>query len=177
MAIGTVLCLTCLSGAEERFVIKAGAGYFQPSERSFKDIYGGAIAFGGEISVRVYKSVDVWLMGRYYSRKGSLPITRDTTEMRLIPLSFGPRIKFQTGQVSPYAGVGPVFYFYRETNPIGKAEKTGTGVLAQAGCCVKILKGLLVDVCFDYSVCNVKPQNIRADIGGLFLGVNLGYAF
>lgn len=47
----------------------------------------------------------------------------------------------------------------------------------QAGCFFKIVGGLLLDFSLNYSYRTVKPQEIKADIGGIQAGIGLGYQF
>lgn len=162
---------------ERNFCIKIGVGYFIPSEQSFKDIYGEGMAIGGEIDIKLWKFIDLWLIGNYYSKKGHLPFTEEETRMTLIPIGGGPKIRFQKGIINLYIGLGPVFYVYQEKNPIGIAKGTDTGVIGQAGCYFNIVGGLLFDVSVNYSRCSVKPQKIKADLGGIQAGISLGYEF
>jgi hypothetical protein len=162
---------------EKNICIKIGVGYFFPSEKSFKDIYGEGVAIGGEIDIKLWKFIDLWLIGNYYSKKGHLPFTKEETKMTLIPIGGGPKIRFQSGITNIYIGLGPVFYVYKEKNPIGVAKGTGTGIIGQAGCYFNIIDGLLFDVSVNYSYCSVKPQKLKADLGGIQAGLSLGYEF
>lgn len=164
--------------SEERNIcIKIGVGYFFPAEQSFKDIYGEGMTIGGEVDIKLWKFIDLWLIVNYYSKKGYLPFTKEETKMTLIPIGAGPKIRFQRGIINLYIGLGPVFYVYQEKNPIGIAKGTDAGVIGQVGCSFNIVGGLLFDVSVTYSYCSVKPQKIKADLGGIQAGVSLGYAF
>jgi hypothetical protein len=167
-----------LEPSEERNIcVKIGVGYFFPAEKSFKDIYGEGVAIGGEIDIKLWKFIDLWLIGNYYSKKGHLPFTKEETKMTLIPIGGGPKIRFQRGITNIYIGLGPVFYVYQEKNPIGVAKGTGAGIIGQAGCYFNIIDGLLFDVSVNYSYCSVTPQKIKADLGGIQAGLSLGYEF
>lgn len=157
--------------------IKIGANYFNPSEQSFKDIYGGGMVIGGEINIKLWRFMDLWLIGNYYSKKGSLPFTKEGTKMTLIPIGGGLKIRLQRGAINPYIGFGPVIYIYKETNPIGVAQGTKAGIIGQAGCYFNIVGGLLFDVSINYSYCSVKSQKIKANLGGIQAGIGLGYEF
>jgi len=159
------------------FSIKFRSSYFIPSEQSFKDIYSGGLAVGGEINIKLLKFLDLWLIGNYYSKKGNLPFTEEETKMTLIPLGAGLRLRFHEGIINPYLCIGPVVCIFKETNPIGVAEGTGVGIIGQAGCFFKIIGGLLLDLSVNYSYCTVKPQKIKADVGGIQAGIGLGYEF
>lgn len=169
--------LLCKEAKKRNICIKIGANYFSPSEKSFKDIYGGGMAIGGEINIKLWKFIDFWLVGNYYSKKGSLPFTKEETKMTLIPIGGGLKIRFQKGAINPYIGLGPVIYVYKETNPIGVAKGTNVGFIGQAGCYFNIVGGLLLDVCINYSYCSVNPQKIKSNLGGIHAGIGIGYAF
>jgi hypothetical protein len=162
---------------ESKHNIKVQVNYFYPSEQSFQNIYGGGLALGGEMNFKVWKSIYLWLFGSYYSKNGNLPITQEKTKMTLIPVGGGIKLKFQTGIVSPYIGLGPVVYFYEENNPIGVAKGTQAGFIGQAGLSLKIMGRLFFDFSINYSYCKVKPQNIKADIGGIQTGLGIGFMF
>jgi len=57
--------------------IRVGANYFSPSEKSFKDMYGAGLTFEGEVNIRVWRFIDLWLVGSYYSTEGELPFTKE----------------------------------------------------------------------------------------------------
>ena len=157
--------------------LKVRAGYFRPSERSSKDIYGGGMTIGGEINIKLWKSLDLWFIADYYFKNGRLPFTKEKTKMTLIPIGGGPKINFRKGRLNLYLGFGPLIYVYKETNPIGVAKGTDLGITGQAGCYVNIVGRLLFDVSLNYSYCSVKPQKIKADLGGILAGIGIGYEF
>jgi hypothetical protein len=161
----------------KRHSIKFGAVYFLPSEQSFKDIYGSSFGFGGELNFGLWKSVQLWLIGNYLTNDGSLPVTSEATSISLLALGGGPKIRFSRARFSPYLGVGPVVYIYKEENPIGLAEGTGLGFIGQFGVSFLVAGGLILDVNLNYTYCQVQPQNIKANVGGLQLGLSIGYTF
>jgi len=174
----TTSFLLPISGwGEGRHDINVKVNYFFPSEHKFQEIYGQSLSFSGEMNLQLWKSFYLWLIGSYYDQEGSLPSTRERTEMTLIPLGGGVKLKFRAGNVSPYIGFGPVVFIYRESNPIGIAKGTRTGFIGQAGFNVKISGSLFFDISVNYSYCKVKPQNIEADIGGIQAGLGIGYLF
>lgn len=160
-----------------RHSVKIGAIYFIPSEQSFKDIYGSGLGFGGELNFGLWKSVSLWLIGNYYTRDGSLAITGEATTLSLMALGGGPKFRFSDARISPYLGIGPVVYIYKEENPIGLAEGTGLGLIGQFGISFLVAGGLILDVSLNYTYCQVQPQDIKANVGGLQLGLSIGYTF
>jgi len=156
---------------------KVGANYFSPSEQSFKDLYGEGIMISGEINIKLWRFIDLWLIGNYYSKKGNLPFSKEETQMTLIPLGGGIKLRIQKNGINPYIGFGPVVYVYKEKNPIGLADGTGIGIIGEIGCYFRIAGGFLIDASINYSYCEVKPQKIKADLGGIQAGIGLGYSF
>jgi hypothetical protein len=156
---------------------KIFADYFVPSEQSFKDIYGGGMAFGAEVNIKVWKFVDLWLVGNYYSKGGRLPYTEENTDMTLIPIGSGLKLRFQRGALNPYIGFGPMVYLYEEKNAIGEAKGTSFGFIGQAGCYFRVIGRFLIDVSVNYSYCKAKPQRIQAQLGGIQAGIGLGIEF
>jgi len=165
------------AGAVRNLSVKIGAVYVIPSEQSFKEIYGSGIGLGGEFNFGLWKSVDMWIFGNYYRSDGSLPVTEEATTLSLLALGGGPKFRLSRAGVSPYFGVGAVLYVYKEENPIGLAEGTGLGFVGQVGLSVQVVGGLLLDAGLNYTYCQVQPQNIKANVGGLQLGLSLGYSF
>ncbi len=162
---------------ERTLSVKLGVSYFQPSEKATKDIYGGKAVIRGEVNLKVWKFIDLWLAGSHYTKRGNLPFTKEATRLILTPVGGGVKIVFKNGIINPYVGIGPVMYFYRERNPIGLAKGTKVGIIGQAGCYLKVIGGLLFDICIDYSYCVVKPQRIKSNIGGIKAGIGLGFEF
>lgn len=162
---------------EKVFTIKSGIHYFYPSEQSTKDIYGGRAVIWGEIDIKIWRFLDLWLTASYYNRRGNLPFTKQATRLTLIPLGGGAKIILKSGKINPYVALGPVIYFYREKNPIGLVKGNKVGIISQAGCYFKVMGGLLVDISIDYSYCMVRPQRIKADLGGIKAGIGIGFEF
>ncbi len=177
-AVAAALFLLSVAGwCEGKNDFNVKVSYFFPSEHSFQEIYGQKLAYSGEINLKLWKSLYFWLIGSYYRQDGSLPTTRESTRMTLIPVGGGIKLKFQAGIVRPYFGLGPVVYYYEESNPIGLAKGSQAGFIGQAGVNLKIIGRLFFDISVNYSYCKVKPQNIEADIGGIQAGLGIGYFF
>lgn len=157
--------------------LKLGISYFHPSEKATKDIYGGKAVVGGEVNLKVWKIINLWVTGSHYDKRGNLPFTKEATRLTLIPIGAGIKVIIEKGSIYPYMGVGPVMYFYREKNPIGLVEGNKVGIVGQAGCYLKVTGGLFLDFCIDYSYCAVRPQRIQSNIGGIKAGLGVGFEF
>ncbi len=161
----------------KNFSIKIKGAYFQPSRTMFKDMYKNRWMGEGEFTVRVFKFIELWLGGNYYSGKGKLPFSQEDTNMRLIGIGGGLKFRATIGAFSPYLGLGPLVYFYEEKNPIGTAKGNNFGFIGHAGCYLFLSKGIFLDFFLSYTKCKVQPQRIKADLGGLYGGIGLGFAF
>ncbi len=183
MKIKTLATLMCLglaflaaAPAANAFVIEAKAVYFQPTETAFKDIYGGGLCLGGEVTVGLAGRFAIWASADYFSKTGALTLTGEEAKLRIIPILAG--VKYQiplTGFIRPYVGAGLGYFQYKEKSVIGVVEKGSLGVGLKAGAFLEIPGGVLVDVQAGYTRCKVKPQDIKADIGGFQLALGIGF--
>ena len=158
-------------------IVELRGHYFNPSEKAFRDIYGGGLVIGGEISVGVWRSLEVWFGGNYFSKKGKMTFTKEETELKLYPIGGGLKYKLSTGIFDLYAGAGLNYYKYKESNPLGDVNKSGWGYVGAVGSYVKVNGGFLVDLYINYSYCRMKPADFRINIGGLEAGLGVGYHF
>jgi len=161
----------------EQFSLKARGAHFWPSETSARKIYKSGWMGEGEINARILSFVELWFIGNYYSSKGKLPFTGEATRMTLVGLGGGIKFRARIGAFNPYLGFGPLVYFYKERNPIGTAEGNKVGYIGQLGCHVVIAGGFLLDLSVSYTHCKVQPHKIKADLGGIYGGLGLGFTF
>ena len=151
---------------------------FSPSEQAFKDIYGGGPMWGGEISVNVWKRLEVWISGSHFTQTGELTFTQEETKLEITPIGAGVKYSYPIEKiVEIYGGVGANHYSYKEENPIGKVSKGGLGFIMKAGILGNIFKGVVIDAFFNYTHCKMKPADFDINIGGTEVGVGLGYRF
>jgi opacity protein-like surface antigen len=151
--------------------------YFTPAEQSFKDIYGSGPAYGLEANFGLTKNLDLWIGADYYQKKGELTFSKMETDVRILPVTAGLRYRIPAGPVRFYAGAGLGYFLFREENLIGKVDVRKLGFLGKAGAYVRVFQGLYIDAHLRYSYCVIKPQDIKANIGGLSFGVGFGYDF
>lgn len=62
-----------------KFTLEIKGSYFSPTEKAFKDIYGGGMTFGGEVSIGLWKKLQFWFGGTYYSGDGGLTYREEET--------------------------------------------------------------------------------------------------
>ena len=157
--------------------VELKAHYFSPSEQAFKDIYGGALMYGGEVSVGIWRDIDLWLGGSYFSEKGELTFTKEETKLELIPIGVGAKYRILSGNFSFYAGLGLNYYQFKETNPIGDVSEGGLGFVGKIGSNVAVVGRMLLDFYVEYTYCKIKPADLEINVGGIAAGVGLGYKF
>lgn len=163
-------------GAEVIFELKGS--YFSPTQSEFRDIYGGGLMFGGEVTIGSWNKLELWAGGSFFAKKGQLSYTKEETKVSIIPLGGGVKFKASTGSVNFYVGVGLQYYNYKETNePMGEAKKGGLGFIGKIGGIVKLHAGLVIDLYIDYSRCKMTPADFTINIGGIKAGIGLGYEF
>jgi hypothetical protein len=161
----------------DAFSVKAGAGYFYPAESSLKKIYGNGTGWNAEMNLKLVSILDFWAFGNGYRKSGRLPVTAESTTMRLTTFGGGLKLRAAAGPLRLYAGIGAAACAYREANAIGVAQGTNVGVIGQAGFYLPLVAGLLIDLAGDYASIKVKPAAIAADLGGARVAVRLGYVF
>lgn len=165
------------------FVIEAKGIYFQPSDQDFKDIYKiegekftDWIAYGAEVSITLWKGFGVWAGGHYFKKTGKLSFTGEETNITMMPVYGGVKVRLSKGTISPYIGAGVGYFKYKEENPIGTVDKGDIGYIGQAGIMFKI-SVLVIDFQASYTYCKVKPLELEENLGGLQGGIGIGFEF
>jgi hypothetical protein len=158
-------------------IVELRAHYLHPSEKAFRDIYGGGIMCGGEVSVGIWRGPDVWFGGNCCSKTGELTFTKEEIKLEIYPLAGGLKYRLTTGIFDLYAGLGLNYYQYKESNPLGDISKVGSGYVGKIGSYVKVIGGFLIDLYVNYSYCRLKSADFKIDIGGIEAGVGIGYSF
>lgn len=162
------------NAADVRFKVKGS--YFQPYDTAFKDIYGGGVMYGVEASTEIWRHLEMWIDGGYFSKKGELSLTREETRLRIIPVGGGLRYSLSLGSFHVYAGIGINYYLYKETNPIGDVNWGKVGGVFKVGSFVKVTGGWVIDFFVNYSYCEMKPADYKINIGGIEMGIGVGYS-
>jgi len=163
--------------AAERVSLEVKAGYFMPTEKVFKDVYGSGLAYGGEVGVNLMSGLSLWAGADYYNKKGKLTFTGEDTEITLMPVSGGIRYSLGVGMIRPYVGAGVVYVKYKETSVIGSIDEGDVGFLGQVGVRLGFASRFFLDVQARYSTCKAKPGDVTADLGGLLASLGLGVSF
>ena len=177
--IGIITVILFFSGFANAvdFMIELRAHYFSPSEQIFRDIYGGGVMYGGEVSIEFWKNLQFWLGGNYYSGDGELTFTKEETSLQIIPIGGGLRYKLPVEIFSFHVGVGINYNLYKESNILGEVNEGGIGYVGKIGVMIKVVKGLIFDMFGEYSYCKMTPADFTINIGGIAAGIGLGYIF
>jgi len=157
--------------------IELRGNYFSPSEKAFQDIYGGGMRYAGELTFGIWKNLQLWIEGNYFSKDGELTFTKEETSLQIIPIGSGIKYTFPAGIFSIYAGAGINYYLYKESNILGEVSKGGLGFVGKIGVMVTVIKGLFFDLYGEYSHCKITPDDFTINIGGMAAGIGLGYKF
>ena len=154
--------------------IEVKGSYFYPTEQAFKDIYGGGLMYGGEISMGIWKNLDVWIGGYYFSQYGELTFTGEETSLQIIPLGGGLKYRITTGVLSFYGGAGVNYFNYLESNVIGDVTAGAVGFVGKAGAYLESLNRFVIDFFVEYSYCSMTPADFTIDVGGIKFGIGIG---
>jgi opacity protein-like surface antigen len=170
--------LLAAAPAAKAFVIEVKGVYFHPVESAFRDIYGGGLCFGGEVTVGLAGRFALWGSADYFSKTGALTFTGEEAKLRIVPVLAGLKFRFgPVGPFHPYLAAGPGYFQYKEKSVIGVVEKGSLGFGVKAGAWLEVPGGVLIDVQAGYTRCKVKPQEIEADIGGFQVALGVGFEF
>jgi len=177
MVVIGLAVLVASATAFSSIVFEAKGYYFSPSEKYFRDIYGAGWMAEGEIGIRLFRDLELWAGGGYFSRKGKLTFTREETTLTIQPLGGGLRYRITSGRISGYVGAGVNYYQYKESNPIGNVSKNSLGYVGKAGAFIRIVPGLLLDLNLGYTYCKMTPADFEINIGGIAAGAGLAIEF
>lgn len=174
--MGCLLIAQIVQGQTLR--VAASGAFFKPSDEIFQEIYGHGFSFGGEIRIAVWKGLNLWVSGDYFSKDGRLSLTEEKTSLRIIPLCGGIAYHFLQGRYGPYLGLGAGYFQYKETSDIDTVKKADVGFIGRLGCLISITGPLFFDVQGSYSTCTVKPGELeKVDLGGWNARLGIGLQF
>lgn len=182
LTIASILFLSMILGAQHlKFEVKGS--YLHPSESAFRDIYGKAWKYGGEVGLGTnlndLHAIEIWVGATSFNRKGKLTYTKEPTELKVFSVGAGVKYKLNIlkGFLFPYVGLGITYNEFKETNLLGNLSQYEYGYEGLIGVYLKPLKGFLLDLYIDYSSCKMEPEYIKFNIGGFSFGLGFGYEF
>ncbi len=150
---------------------KLGVNYFIFSESSMRNTHGEGIGYEAEVSFGVLKNIEVWLGGSYFYKSQS------GNRIKILPVGTGVKYGLSTGKFNFFWGVGLSYYTYEESKPAFNANKGGMGYVAKLGSNLKFMKESIIDFHINYSSCRVEAGGIKKNIGGIEMGIAIGYTF
>jgi hypothetical protein len=174
-----VMAALLLAGVPEAAPVRAKitAGYLCPQDKDFRDIYGGGITYGFELSSPVSRNFEMWIEVGHFSREGRLTYTKEKTTLRIIPIGGGLRYLFSAGRWRFQAGLGLDYFFFRESNALGTVLAGKLGLAGTIGSNFALSERVVIDIGLRYSYCQMKPEDLKFNIGGMGVGVGLAYQF
>jgi len=155
-------------------IFEVKASYFVPTEKAFNDIYGSGLMYGGEITVGIWKNLDIWAGGSYFSKYGELSYTGEETHLQIVPLGGGIKYRFTSGILNFYGGAGVNYFDYAESNIIGDVHDGAVGFVTKIGVYLAPVPQLVFDFFAEYSYCQMTPADFTINIGGIKAGVGMG---
>lgn len=163
------------------FKIGPYAGYFQPKDAWFKQIYGkGDVLYGARLGVHVWQGLYFWLSASQYKVISKTTFTGDKTTLTLLPVSVFLRYMIDLGFFNPYAGLGYTFMSFKEESEfVGNVKGNGSNFSLEAGFELKMNRHFSLDFGGRFEKIKIKPENIdeKIDLGGLQAGVTLLVSF
>lgn len=158
-------------------LFKLKGGYFYPSDKDFRDIYGGGVMSGLEISTVAARNLELWIEAGYFAKTGELSFTKEVTRLKIIPVGGGVRYVFPPRRPAIYMGGGVLYYRFREVSPLGTVDWGRPGVVVEMGSSIRLTGRFIADAFARYSHCRMKPADFMFNIGGYDLGVRLAYEY
>ncbi len=165
-------------GAGPSVTIKASL--FFPSDKLFREVYSGGPSFGADVAVPLAGVLQIWAGAELFGKTGLIPVSEESTKVRIVPLYAGLRAQFGQRGIRPYIGGAAAYFIFHEENPLGTASEGGFGFFSQAGIQVKLAGAFCLDLFAGYRACTVRSGGadpLAAKLGGFSTGVGLAYRF
>lgn len=181
--------------ASERTVIKGEVGYFRPSQRVVREVYGTGwlnLALSGEF--RPASSIQndplaLFASINYLSATGRSEGMGEGSSIYVVPLTFGAKWYERISEsFSAFVGLAPRCYLVEIKNSSSFVKKDnflhGFGALALAGIRYKPSCNFVVDLTVGYSSTSLDPSDQGRDVepytvhlGGLEISGGVGWSF
>ena len=171
------LLLLPLPAFSNEVLFKLKGGYFYPSDKDFRHIYGGGLKFGLEISTEVASNLELWIEAGYFAKNGKLSFTKETTRLQIVPVGGGMRYVWPVRRLAFYMGAGVLYHRFREVSSLGTVDWGRPGLVVETGSSIRLTRRLIGDVFIRYSYCRMKPADFSFNIGGYDFGVGLAYEY
>lgn len=152
--------------------------YLFPTDEVFKDVYKGGILTQLEFGMKVMDQLEVGVNVGYFGKTGELTFTKEETKISIISFELDTKYLFMTGDFVPYAGVVLNYNLYQEeSDTMGKLDHSGVGFGAVVGGYYHFSESMALDLFVNYKYCQMKPEEIEFNIGGIKAGIGLKFNF
>jgi len=173
-----IILFTAGSAWASDYRVELEMNYFNPSKQIFKDVYGSGVIYGIKAEKsNVFKKFGLIVETGYFQKRGKLTFTREGTTVKIFYLGPGITYHYSKGIFDMYGGAGIRYYRFEERNPLGHTQQGKLGYFISLGSYVHLWKHFYADLAFNYSRCQVKPADLKVEIGGLEAGIGLAYKF
>jgi len=157
--------------------IEALGGAFQPEEKTLRDVYEYGLIYGAGLNFGIWEFAELWIAQKYFSKKVVDAVTGEERRINLVPLEGGLKFRLNKGQVNPYLGFGVSYNLYKEIDVRGEIKDRDIGFVGLAGVFFKLKGGLIFDAHAHYSYCQVFSKEDKLNVGGLYIGLGLGFEY
>jgi hypothetical protein len=158
--------------------------YKSPDDR-FKEVYGDQtnVQLGINLSRTLLYlkgfQLDISFEARILSLTGKSTLSGDEAKFRMIPLTLGGRLLYQTKYIIPFLGGGLDWYNYKEDSVLASTSGSASGYHFQGGVFVVIpnLDCLRVKLYYKYTKVSATENEIDVQLGGPEYGIGLSFGF
>ncbi len=171
-------------------LIEGQAGYFFPTSKKFRDIYGNGNVFGGgELTVQLYRPIYLWGSSHYYHDSGKSIGLRDSTKVTLVPVGVGLKYMYPINFMDLYLGAGvlPSYVKFKDKSNyvIPESKKWTVGGIVKVGVLFNFQNNFFIDLFTNYSILKAKFNDTnnnavarsRSNLDTWNIGLGLGYRF
>jgi hypothetical protein len=158
--------------------------YRSPDDR-FKEVYGTQtdVQFGINLSRTLLYlkgfQFDLSFEARLFSKTGKSTLSGDEATFRMIPLTLGGRLLYQTKYVIPFLGGGMDWFNYKEESILASTSGSASGYHIQGGVFIVIpnLDFLRVKLYYKFTKVTATENEIDVQLGGPEYGIGLIFGF
>jgi opacity protein-like surface antigen len=175
-------CVLALANPAPGSVLGLNIAYKSSLDDLVKDIYGtGSITLGAAFSFHFAWRIEMRFEGDYSYKKGSLSITDEKISLSTKMAFWGGRLRIlEKHKFCPYIGGGIGILWYTENFPDRFKDVSGReeGILhGEAGTYIDLNEKWRMDLNIRYVKAKIQPYIDSINLGGISLGVGIGYRF
>ncbi|MDR3624072.1 MAG: OmpW family outer membrane protein [Chlamydiales bacterium] len=184
----------------EKVVVAFRTSYFYPSSSTFRDMFQGGVNFQLTSTIPIYKRQNLWLKRAtlwtgidYFYKDGHSTFLSDKTHIQIIPLTLGlkyylPSLCFKL-PLTCYVAAGMRYYFvhtHNDSNVVQQViDRSGVGAVVETGVMTAIYDHIILDLFVSYSfkyfrapsIDNLAVEGVGLNVGGVNVGMGIGYEF